>query len=235
MTIVNGTSEADVLLGTDSNDQLYGLESDDVLLASTGSDELDGGDGFDTAIYYAIPSGINVELADGATTVTGPDGKLDTLISVEKIVGTFSNDTFSNSVAGVTLEGSSGDDVYIVSAEDVTIVEEDWGGYDELRTSLNSIKMAGFVEKLTFTGTGDFKAYGSDTDNEIIAGAGNDWLWGGDGADHFFGETVTTPSATATALKGCESKTSPTTTARPSPMAICSPASRRFRARASMM
>lgn len=187
MTIVNGTSEADVLLGTDSNDQLYGLESDDVLLASTGSDELDGGDGFDTAIYYAIPSGINVELADGATTVTGPDGKLDTLISVEKIVGTFSNDTFSSSVAGVTLEGSSGDDVYIVSAEDVTIVEEDWGGYDELRTSLNSIKMAGFVEKLTFTGTGDFKAYGSDTDNEIIAGAGNDWLWGGDGADHFFG------------------------------------------------
>ncbi|MBK5510981.1 calcium-binding protein [Pseudomonas sp. TH15] len=187
MAVVNGTSEADVLLGTDGNDQLYGLESDDVLLASAGSDLLDGGEGFDTVNYYAIAAGINVELANGATTVAGPDGKVDTLVGVEKIVGTFANDTFASSVGGVTLEGSSGDDVYIVSAEDVTVIEENRGGYDELRTNLNSIKMSAYVEKLTFTGIGDFKAYGSATDNEIIGGAGNDWLWGGDGADHFVG------------------------------------------------
>lgn len=185
MTIVNGTSEADVLLGSDGNDELYGLASDDVLLASAGSDVLDGGDGFDTVNYYAITSGISVELVNGAATVAGPDGKLDTLVGVEKIVGTFANDTFTSAVGGVTLEGSSGDDLYIVSAEDVTVIEEYWGGYDELRTSLNSIKMGAHVEKLTFTGAGDFKAYGSETDNEIVAGAGNDWLWGGAGADHF--------------------------------------------------
>ncbi|WP_236189283.1 calcium-binding protein [Pseudomonas paraglycinae] len=187
MSVVNGTSDADGLWGTDGNDELYGLESDDLLFATAGSDVLDGGEGFDTANYFAMGSGISVEFGVDATTVTGPDGKVDTLLSVEKVFGTYHNDTFSASVAGVTLEGSGGDDVYIVDAEGVTIIEESGLGYDELRTSLNTIKMDPFLEKLTFTGTGDFKAYGNASDNEIIGGADNDWLWGGAGADHFVG------------------------------------------------
>ena len=187
MSVVNGTSEADVLLGTDDNDELYGLESDDVLIGSAGSDVLDGGEGVDTATYYAMSSGVSVEFGKDATTVAGAEGKVDTLIGVEKVFGTFHNDTFTSSVGGVTFEGSVGDDLYIVDSEDVTIVEEDNGGFDELRTSLNTFKMDPFIEKLTFTGTGDFKAYGNASDNEIIGGAGNDWLWGGDGADHFVG------------------------------------------------
>lgn len=129
MSVVNGTSDADVLLGTDGDDQLNGLESDDVLLASAGNDLLDGGDGFDTASYYALSSGVSVEFNDASTTVA----------------------------AG------------------------------ELRTHLNTMKMDPFIEKLTFTGTGDFKGYGNAGDNEIIGGAGNDWFWGGAGADHFVG------------------------------------------------
>ncbi|MDD1138381.1 calcium-binding protein [Pseudomonas sp. TNT2022 ID233] len=187
MSVVNGTSDADGLWGTDGNDELYGMESDDLLFATAGSDVLDGGEGFDTANYFAMGSGISVESGAGATSVSGPDGKVDTLLSVEKVFGTYHNDTFSASVAGVTLEGSGGDDVYIVDAEGVTIIEESGLGYDELRTSLNTIKMDPFLEKLTFTGTGDFKAYGNASDNEIIGGAGNDWLWGGAGADHFVG------------------------------------------------
>lgn len=187
MSVVNGTSEADVLSGTDGNDELYGMESDDVLLASAGNDLLDGGEGFDTANYYALSSGVSVEFNDTSTTVTAADGKVDTLIGVEKVFGTFQNDTFTSNVAGVTLEGSAGDDVYIVGSEGVTIIEENYLGYDELRTSLNTIKMDPFIEKLTFTGTGDFKGYGNASDNEIIGGTGNDWLWGGAGADHFVG------------------------------------------------
>ncbi|WP_226500455.1 calcium-binding protein [Pseudomonas sp. MWU16-30322] len=187
MAVVNGTSEADVLSGTDGNDELHGLESDDQLLASAGSDLLDGGEGFDTANYYAMGSGVSVEFGTGAATVAGPDGKVDTLVSVEKVVGSYHNDTFTVSVGGVTLDGSGGDDLYIVDAEGVTLIEENYGGYDELRTSLNTIKMDPFIEKLTFTGTGDLKVYGNASDNEIIGGAGNDWLWGGAGADHFVG------------------------------------------------
>jgi Ca2+-binding RTX toxin-like protein len=187
MSVVNGTSDADVLWGTDGNDELYGMESDDLLLATAGSDVLDGGEGFDAANYFAMGAGIRVEFGTGATTVTGADGKVDTLLSVEKVFGTYNNDTFFASVSGVTLEGSSGDDVYVVDAEGVTIIEEFGLGYDELRTSLNTSKMDPFIDRLTFTGTGDFKGYGNASDNEIIGGAGNDWLWGGAGADHFVG------------------------------------------------
>ncbi|WP_339507581.1 calcium-binding protein [Pseudomonas sp. RL_35y_Pfl2_P42] len=187
MTVVNGTSEADVLIGTHGNDELYGMESDDQLLASAGSDLLDGGEGFDAATYYGMSTGVGVEVGAGVVTVIGADGKVDTLVSVEKVVGSFYNDTFTASVGGVTLDGSGGDDLYTVDAEGVTLIEENNGGYDELRTSLNTIKMDPFIEKLTFTGNGDFKGYGNASDNEIIGGAGNDWLWGGAGADHFVG------------------------------------------------
>lgn len=186
MSVVNGTSEADVLLGTDGNDELYGLESDDVLFASAGSDVLDGGEGFDTADYRMLSPAVSVEVGNGPIVVTG-EGKSDTLIGVEKVIGTFGNDTFNVAVGGVTLDGSAGDDVYNVGSEGVTIIEDNYGGYDELRTSLNTMKMAPFIEKLTFTGTGDFKGYGNDGDNEIVGGAGNDRLWGGAGADHFVG------------------------------------------------
>ncbi|ANI53302.1 MULTISPECIES: hypothetical protein [Pseudomonas] len=187
MSVVNGTSDVDYLVGTDGNDELYGMGSDDQLIGSAGSDVLDGGEGFDTADYRVLSSAVSVEIDQDSLTVTVADGKRDTLLNVEKVIGTSLNDTFTSNNSGVTLEGSWGDDVYIVGSEGVTIIEENYGGYDELRTSLNTIKMDSFIEKLTFTGTGDFKAYGSDTDNEIIGGAGNDWLWGGDGADHFVG------------------------------------------------
>ena len=190
MSVINGTSDADILLGTDGNDELYGLESDDQLMATDGSDLLDGGEGFDTADYSGLPSAVNVEIGAGASTVTGVDGKSDTLLNIEKVIGTNLNDTFTANLSGVTLDGGWGDDVYIVGSEGVTILEDDhegYGGHDEVRTSLNTIKINASIEQLTFTGTGDFKAYGSDTDNEIVGGAGNDWLWGGDGADHFVG------------------------------------------------
>ena len=186
MAVVNGTSEADVLYGTESNDELHGMESDDVLFGSAGSDVLDGGEGVDTADYRLLSTPVSVEIGSGPAAVSG-EGKHDTLIGIEKVVGTFGNDTFNVSVGGVTVDGSAGDDVYIVSSEGVTILEENHGGYDELRTSLNTMKMDSFIEKLTFTGTGDFKGYGNDGDNEIVGGAGNDWLWGGAGGDHFVG------------------------------------------------
>ena len=213
MAVVNGTSEADVLSGTDGNDELHGLESDDQLLASAGSDLLDGGEGFDTANYYAMGSGVSVEFGTGAATVAGSDGKVDTLVSVEKVAGSYHNDTFTVSVGGVTLEGSGGDDLYIVDAEGVTLVEENYGGYDELRTSLNTIKMDPFIEKLTFTGTGDFKGYGNASDNEIIGGAGNDWLWVVPVPTTSSVAMVTIPSATPTALKVFGFWTLPTTMA----------------------
>jgi len=187
MAVIYGTSEADVMSGSESNDELYGLESDDQIWGTTGSDLLDGGEGFDSVDYRIMSSGVSVDIRQGLASVTKADGSVDTLVAIEKVVGSFLDDTLASSVSGVTLEGSGGDDVYLVGSEGVTIIEDEYGGYDELRTSVNTQKMDPFLEKMTFTGTGDFKGYGNTGANVIIAGAGNDILWGGDGGDQFFG------------------------------------------------
>lgn len=187
MSVIYGTSEADVVVGSEGNDELYGLESDDLIGGTTGSDLLDGGEGFDSVTYQFIHQGVSVDFREGLATVTKADGSIDTLVGIEKIIGSFRDDTLASSIAGVTLAGDNGDDVYIVGSEGVTIIEDERGGYDELRTSVNTQKMDPFLDKMTFTGTGDFKGYGNAEANVIIAGSGNDVLWGGDGSDDFFG------------------------------------------------
>ncbi|WP_085577836.1 MULTISPECIES: calcium-binding protein [unclassified Pseudomonas] len=187
MAVINGTSDADFMGGTQDNDELYGLESDDRLWASAGSDLLDGGEGFDAADYGLMQAGVSVDLRETLATVTKADGSVDTLVNIEKVIGSSNNDTLASSVAGVTLEGAGGDDIYIIDSEGVTIIEEERGGYDELRTSVNTMKLDPFLEKLTFTGTGDFKGYGNAQMNVIVGGAGNDVLCGGDGGDQFVG------------------------------------------------
>jgi Ca2+-binding RTX toxin-like protein len=187
MAVVNGTSEADNLVGTEGNDELYGLESDDRIWGTTGSDLLNGGEGFDSVSYQMMSKGVSVDFREGLANVTKADGSVDTLVGIEKVIGSFDNDTLVSSVSGITLEGDNGDDVYIVGSEGVTIVEEERGGYDELRTSVNTQRMDPFLDKMIFTGTGDFKGYGNAEANVIVAGAGNDVLWGGDGGDQFMG------------------------------------------------
>ena len=187
MAVIYGTSEADVMSGSEGNDELFGLESDDQIWGTAGADLLDGGEGFDSVDYRIMSSGVSVDIRQGLASVTKADGSIDTLVAIEKVVGSFLDDTLASSVSGVTLEGSGGDDVYIIGSEGVTIIEDERGGYDELRTSVNIQKMDPFLDKMTFTGIGDFKGYGNAEHNVIIAGAGNDWLWGGDGGDQFIG------------------------------------------------
>lgn len=188
MAVINGTSETDYLLGTDEDDQLYGMESDDFLIGSKGADLLDGGEGFDTVYYYGDGvESVHVEFNNGVLAVSGGDADGDTLVNIEKVVGTYGRDTFVGNSAGITFDGYLDDDLYIIGSEGVTVIEVEGGGYDEMQTSLNTIKLDAYVEKLVFTGSGDFTAYGNESDNVIIGGAGNDVLHGGAGADEFFG------------------------------------------------
>lgn len=169
MAVIYGTSEADVMSGSEGNDELFGLESDDQIWGTAGADLLDGGEGFDSVDYRIMSSGVSVDIRQGLASVTKADGSIDTLVAIEKVVGSFLDDTLASSVSGVTLEGSGGDDVYIIGSEGVTIIEDERGGYDELRTSVNIQKMDPFLDKMTFTGTGDFKGYGNAEHNVIIA------------------------------------------------------------------
>ncbi|WP_434698627.1 beta strand repeat-containing protein [Pseudomonas sp. D1-1] len=188
MAVINGTSGVDTLAGTSGDDEIYGLGSNDVLLSSAGADKLDGGTGVDTADYSASTAAINIDIRNGVGRAgIGGDAEGDTLSAVEKVIGTAFDDTFTSAIGNVTFEGGSGNDIYNVATTGVKIIEQDNGGFDELRTRAATTTMDVFVEKMVYTGTGSFTGYGNAGDNIIIGGAGNDVLFGGDGADQFFG------------------------------------------------
>jgi Ca2+-binding RTX toxin-like protein len=140
MAVVNGTSEADVLLGTDDNDQLYGLESDDRLYGGAGSDLLEGGpgndwlwggagadhfvggDGFDTVSYSDSLEGVRVEdftNYDGLTIAYG-----DTFTGIEAIQGSNFDDVIYRHQGSMTVDGAAGYDTvnYRFAFESVNVL-----------------------------------------------------------------------------------------------------------------
>jgi len=160
---------------------IQGSNFDDVVYLLDNAMIVDGADGYDTVSYRHSWDGVSIGIGQQA----GPDV---TLLNVEKVIGTSFDDRFTANIAGVTLEGGRGDDVYIINSAGVSIVESDlFGGTDHVYTSLSSMHMDPFIEKMTYTGTADFTGYGNDGDNVIVSGAGNDVLLGGAGGDRFEG------------------------------------------------
>ncbi|SCZ28287.1 MULTISPECIES: calcium-binding protein [unclassified Pseudomonas] len=188
MAVINGTSGADTLAGSSDDDEVYGLASNDVLLGSTGADRLDGGTGVDTVDYSASTAAIDIDIRNGVGRAgVGGDAEGDTLVAVEKVIGTAFDDSFTSTIGNLTFEGGAGNDIYNVATSGVKIIEQADGGIDELRTSWTVATMDPFIEKMAYTGSGNFTGYGNASDNIIIGGVGTDVLFGGDGADQFFG------------------------------------------------
>ncbi|WP_419736164.1 beta strand repeat-containing protein [Pseudomonas sp. COR18] len=190
MAVINGTDGADTLAGTSGNDEINGLGGNDLILGSAGADKIDGGNGTDTVNYSSSTAAINVDLRYGVVgrTGMGGDAEGDTLVNVERVIGSAFDDTFSIDTLNATLEGGAGDDVYIISNTlGTAIIEQAGGGNDEVRTSYGAHTLSANIERLTYTGTGAFTGYGNAGDNIITGGIGNDTFYGGDGADQFIG------------------------------------------------
>lgn len=191
MAVINGTNGMDTLTGTREDDEINGLRGNDVLMSSAGADKLDGGAGFDTVDYSLSSAAISIDLRSGVSKPgIGGDAEGDTLKSIEKVIGSEFDDTFTTSLAGRTFEGGWGNDTYIINAVGSKIIEQGgWGGGydDQVLTSLAHYTLDENIERLTYTGTGNFTGYGNAANNVITGGAGNDVLLGGGGADHLIG------------------------------------------------
>jgi Ca2+-binding RTX toxin-like protein len=141
---IRGNNAANVLKGNNGNDLLEGFDGDDVLdqglgggamyggnhndtlIAGDGADLLDGGNGFDTADYSRSSSGVIIDTTIGK--IDGGWATGDTLVDIEKIIGTdyddhiimgsgantidagAGNDTLNGGEGGDTLMGGAGDD-----------------------------------------------------------------------------------------------------------------------------
>jgi Ca2+-binding RTX toxin-like protein len=125
-----------------------------------GNDNLDGGVGNDTL------SG-----GDGADILRGGGG----------------TDTLLGGAGADVMVGGGGHDTYEVDDAFDSVTELAGQGTDTVQTSLSSYALGANVERMTFTGSGDFDGIGNELANRIEGGVGNDSLDGGAGNDTLIG------------------------------------------------
>jgi len=194
----------DHLIGSKFNDRLTGDAGDNYLDGGLGNDVLDGGDGWDTVAYTSATAGVTVSLTSNGTQTTGSAGT-DTLISIERVMGSDFADHLTGSALDDTIIGGKGGDTILGGAGNDQIFGEtsdtDWD-WDHLPAYTNTLD-GGLGDDLIVGSIGADIAFGGDGDDQIwlgtlyqdsmmesdrstnraSGGAGNDGIIGGDGVD----------------------------------------------------
>ncbi|MFO0293009.1 MAG: beta strand repeat-containing protein, partial [Rhodospirillales bacterium] len=198
-----GAIVADGLGGTDTLVNIEGLaggSGDDRFVGNDaptnlfhgrkGNDVIDGGGGFDIAIYEDSRAGISATLnAAGTVSVLDGWGTTDTLIGIEGIIGSDFDDRLTGDAGGNFFRGGAGNDVIDGKAGGDRI---DYGGSP---TGVTVVLLAeatvtvsdGFGTTDTLVGIENIT--GSAHDDALTGDAGNNNLRGSRGADRLDGGT----------------------------------------------
>ena len=107
---LTGNGGNNLLQGNAGEDKLTGGGGNDILNGGAGGDELIGGAGNDTAVYAQDTVGVAVDLAAQTAGGVGSEAALDTLSSIENVLGGTGNDTLTGSAGVNSLSGGGGDD-----------------------------------------------------------------------------------------------------------------------------
>ena len=166
---VNAGSGDDRILGEAGNDTLSGQDGNDTLFGGLGNDTLSGNNGTD--IIYGN---------DGDDTIDGGD-------SNDVLAGGAGNDIIAGGLGANEIYGGTGDDIYLISNTNDTIVEYANEGTDEVRTAVTNFYLRPNIENLTFTDNSSHAGIGTDADNVITGGTAYDELFGLGGNDTLIG------------------------------------------------
>jgi Ca2+-binding RTX toxin-like protein len=99
-------------------------------------------------------------------------------LTTADVFGTPGIDTLDGRIFGAIMYGGAGNDIYNVVSTLDRVIEVRDEGFDTVRTALSSYVTPDFVDRVIFTGSGDFTGIGNAGRNILIGGAGNDWLDG---------------------------------------------------------
>ncbi len=161
-----------------------------VLSGNAGNNRLDGQGGADTASYAGAAQAVVVDLDNGEAQDTGGAG-VDTLVSIEHLIGSAFGDTLLGNAAVNRLDGGAGNDLligaggndlYTVDSSGDHIVEEAGGGTDTVRSSV-SWTLGAELENLTLLGAANLNATGNAAANVLTGNRGNNVLNGAGGVD----------------------------------------------------
>ncbi|WP_262298728.1 M10 family metallopeptidase C-terminal domain-containing protein [Microvirga sesbaniae] len=180
------------------NDTAYGGNGSDIFSGGGGDDYLDGGDGNDTADYSDATGSISVDLSRTISQLIGGGQNHDTLVNIENVTGSGSNDTLVGGTGSNILRGGGGDDTLDGGLGDDRL--EGGTGTDTVRYSgfsAATVDLSQPVAQNTFGygmdtligianlegGFGADTFTGNDANNKLTGNGGNDTLMGGKGDD----------------------------------------------------
>lgn len=97
--------------GGAGDDVLLGGLSEDLLTGGAGADYIDGGEGVDAVSYADQAEGVTVTLTDDGSEVAGTSSEGDTLLNVENVIGSDSDDVISGNSSDNIIKGGEGNDI----------------------------------------------------------------------------------------------------------------------------
>lgn len=220
-----GSASADFFCGMQGNDSMSGGAGDDWFDQWSGTDDvlasdadtIDGGAGFDSVLYWdtaSVDTGANVNLGadpSGKGTAT-VGGATDTLISIERVVGSEANDTLIGGNRSHVLTGRSTDPYEILeglSGNDIIDGGRTENGYYAIVSYQDfwnpvSVNLGAGTASKSGSGTDTIQnidaVFGSSLNDTLVGGSasrsldgtlfesfqglgGNDSIDGGDGYD----------------------------------------------------
>lgn len=102
----------DTLTGGAGNDSVWGGDGNDLLDGGAGDDTIDGGAGIDTVSYALAGAGVEIDLSLVEDQLTRGAG-VDTLISIENVIGSAFADVLAGNAAANVLTGGGGNDRFV--------------------------------------------------------------------------------------------------------------------------
>lgn len=202
--LINGTDQADSLVGTATKDDIHAGAGDDQLTGGAG-DRLYGGVGNDTYVVsdssvqivenagegldtveassdYTLGDNVeNVTLAAGSQARNGTGNTLDNLIT-----GNTQDNVLDGGLGADQLIGGTGDDMYVVDQAGDMVIERTGEGNDTVLT-LCDWTLGDNIERLELIGLGDLSGTGNALDNDLVGNNADNHLVGGGGTDRLYG------------------------------------------------
>ena len=197
-TIAGGAGN-DTLDGGASVDTLAGGLGDDTYVIDLASQDTvteSLGEGTDTVLAtgasgtYTLAANVENLILGGTAAISGTGNALNNVLTGNSAANTLSGgdgaDTLDGKGGNDTLIGGKDDDIYKDVEAGDTITENANEGTDTVQTDI-TYTLAGNLENLTLTGSGNVNGTGNDVANELIGNAGNNILDGGKGHDYLSG------------------------------------------------
>jgi Ca2+-binding RTX toxin-like protein len=198
-----GTPDPDTLNGGPGHDTLLGQGGDDYFDGGAGNDSIDGGadTGYgDVVAFSGATSGVVVDLNAG--TASDGQGGTDTLLNIERVIGTPFDDNLAGNARDNIFDPGAGNDVVngaggrdtvsfggVSSAVVVNLLTGVASGAaigTDVLASIENVQASYFGDQVTLSHTAG-SVFGRAGSDAITGGNGDDVFTGGSGADTLHG------------------------------------------------